>query len=428
MAYSPKYRPRATNARRQSTQQNIALLLRRAGRVVGLIAIIWTFLEVLFVRRALSRQPEPSGYEYDLGTETILLVGIHWNSEKILRSHWNQAVVDTANAISRGGGDVFVSVLGSGSSDGTEAALEQLREKLTERNVPHLITFDETTHLDEISKTPQEGGDWIMTKRGKLERRRIPYLARLRNIALQPLYDESMTDMTFDKIVFLNDVVFNALDVANLLGTRDGDFAAACSLDFSKPPSFYDTFAFRDAEGGNKLMKKWPFFRARASRQAIKASHAVPMKSCWNGIVAMDATPFYPDENGAALTFRGLPASLAKSHLEASECCLIHADNPLTESKGVWLNPAVRVGYTGPAYEAVNPYKGALWMSSWGIVHGAWKNRLLRWTTTQWFRDRVVNKRLATWRRKAPETSIEPGAFCVIDDMQVLTEKGWTAV
>jgi glycosyltransferase involved in cell wall biosynthesis len=370
-----------------------------------------------------------NGEVYDLGAENILLIGIHWNSEKILRSHWNQAVVDTANAISRGGGGVFVSIVENGSQDGTKAALIQLREKLDERNIPNLITMSETTHLDEISKLPdEESEDWIMTPRGKLARRRIPYLAASRNLALQPLYNSSITTIPFDKIVFLNDVVFNALDVANLLATRDGDYAAACSLDFDKPPHFYDTFAFRDAETGNKLIKTWPFFRARESRQALKAGRAVPMTSCWNGIVAMDAAPFYPDEDNTALMFRGLPLGLAKAHVEASECCLIHADNPLTEDKGVWLNSAVRVGYSGAAYDVVNPRKGALWISSWAVVRGAWKNRFVRWTSTQWFRDRVVKKRLAAWSRQAPKTNFEPGAYCVIDDMQVLTEEGWEAV
>lgn len=36
---------------------------------------------------------------------------------------------------------------------------------------------------------------------------------------------------------------------------------------------------------------------------------------------------------------------MAAHHLEASECCLIHADNVLTKMKGVWINPNVRVGY-----------------------------------------------------------------------------------
>lgn len=49
-----------------------------------------------------------------------------------------------------------------------------------------------------------------------------------------------------------------------------------------------------------------------------------------------------------------IPDSLAQyHHLEASECCTIHYDNPLTSSLGVWINPAVRVAYSAMAYNAV---------------------------------------------------------------------------
>jgi hypothetical protein len=73
-------------------------------------------------------------------------------------------------------------------------------------------------------------------------------------------------------------------DVQRLLDTRGGDYAAACSLDFSKPPAFYDTFALRDSDGHATLMQSWPYFRSKASRDALKASEPVPVTSCWNGI------------------------------------------------------------------------------------------------------------------------------------------------
>lgn len=59
-------------------------------------------------------------------------------------------------------------------------------------------------------------------------------------------------------------------------------------------------------------------------------------------MVAFQSAPFYQDQ---PLQFRGLQDSMAAHHLEASECCLIHADNVLTKMKGVWINPNVRVGY-----------------------------------------------------------------------------------
>lgn len=69
------------------------------------------------------------------------------------------------------------------------------------------------------------------------------------------------------------------------MDTNGGDYAAACSLDFSEPPLYYDTFALRDMEGKGTAMQTWPYFKARASRNAlVNNMDAVPVTSCWNGI------------------------------------------------------------------------------------------------------------------------------------------------
>jgi hypothetical protein len=69
-------------------------------------------------------------------------------------------------------------------------------------------------------------------------------------------------------------------------------------------------------------------------------------------MVLMDATPFYNLDS--PLKFRGISDGLVKTHVKGLECYLIHVDNLLTASKGVWLNPDVRVSYSGPAYKAVH--------------------------------------------------------------------------
>ena len=63
-------------------------------------------------------------------------------------------------------------------------------------------------------------------------------------------------------------------------------------MDYADPPRYYDTFALRDAEGEDTVMQTWPYFRSRASRNAMKSNRPVPVASCWNGMGKLAAPPF----------------------------------------------------------------------------------------------------------------------------------------
>lgn len=147
-------------------------------------------------------------------------------------------------------------------------------------------------------------------------------------------------------------------DILDLLRTRGGKYAAACTLDFESPPAFYDTFALRDSCGYPALMHTWPFFRSGASTDAVIANEPDPVQSCWNGVLAMAAVPFY--DSTSPFRFRGVPDTLAHHHIEGSECCIIHADNRLSQHQGVWINPNVRVGYCRPDLHRPDKVKFAL--------------------------------------------------------------------
>lgn len=137
------------------------------------------------------------------------------------------------------------------------------------------------------------------------------------------------------------------------------------------------------------------------------------------------AMPIEPFVSTPPLRFRAISDSLALSHLEGSECCLIHADNPLSKQDGVYLNPKVRVGYNPAAYEAVHP-TGA-WLSLQHVALALWENRLRRWFTTPFFKKLVVRKRIAGWHDDHIDEQ-EPGDFCLINEMQVLVSNGWAHV
>lgn len=135
--------------------------------------------------------------------------------------------------------------------------------------------------------------------------------------------------------------------------------------------------------------------------------------------MAFDAQPF--QSSPSPLRFRSIPDSLATYHLEASECCLIHYDNPLTPTAGVWINPAVRVGYSAEAYAAVT---GGKWPTMHEMRWGAWKSRWV-WS---WLRDPIPHLktawRIGRWRRRYSHVD-EPGLVCVQDLAMVLTADGW---
>ncbi|KAJ6097645.1 hypothetical protein N7499_002019 [Penicillium canescens] len=351
--------------------------------------------------------------------ERIYIASVNWNNEAILRSHWSRALLELSSEL--GPENIFISVYESGSYDNTKGALRELDWELERLRIPRNVTLSPVTHEDEIA-APARGEGWVNTVGGGKQLRRVPYLARVRNLGLLPLYDLARQGITFDKILFLNDVVFTPSDVFELLDTNGGEYGAACSLDFSKPPSYYDTFALRDIKGHEAVMQTWPFFRTAESRHAMKSLSPVPVASCWNGMVAMPASPFLAK---SPLRFRGIPDSLADYHLEGSECCLIHADNPLSKEKGVYLNPRVRVGYSGQAYTAVNPVTN--WLTAKRILQGLWVNRLRRWSIASWIKEEVVRRRVDSWKALSPKNE-EPGQFCIINEMQVLHRYGWAHV
>lgn len=403
------------------------LLLRRSRtklvrRALLFLVVAWLCLDVLRDIHFLLSSSKRTLYTdfANKPKQKIFIASTHWNNEYILQNYWNKAVVNLVEHF--GPENVFVSVYESGSWDDSKGALRELQEDLQQIGTRNKIVLDETTHLDEIQKPPAANG-WIDTPRGRKELRRIPYLSMLRNRSLQPLDSRREEGIEFDKILFLNDVVFTLEDVLSLLHTRDGDYAAVCSLDFSKPSRYYDTFALRDFEGNEAVMSTWPYFRSHTSRAALKRQDPVPVSSCWNGMVFMRTEPYYDKQH--PLLFRGLPDSLASAHLEASECCLIHQDNLLSLERGVFVNPHVKVGYNKGAYDYMNGPEGDLELGS--FFCRSWENRLRRWFTTDWFRLRVVRARLKQWEQK-DSSNREVGIDCMINEMQVLVHNGWAHV
>ena len=144
--------------------------------------------------------------------DRIFIASMHWNNELIIRSHWNAAVLDLVRHF--GADNVYISIIESGSWDGTKGALKDLDRELDRLGVERSIEMYDRTHKDEIERVPgpdEEG--WIWTSRGRKELRRIPYLAEIRNGVMEKLKQlaertDGRGERSFDKILWLNDVIF----------------------------------------------------------------------------------------------------------------------------------------------------------------------------------------------------------------------------
>lgn len=153
---------------------------------------------------------------------------------------------------------VHVSVYESGSTDETPQFLvlrtclslisDLDAQRLTHsvaRIVAHIFDALGTSYtiVSNSTKLPKDRG------------RRINVLAAARNIALAPLYDGSiaqyMPDKQFDTVLFLNDVIFCAADVLEVLHSKAEQGAhEACSVDWDwNGRVVYDRWVLRALSG-----------------------------------------------------------------------------------------------------------------------------------------------------------------------------------
>lgn len=190
---------------------------------------------------------------------------------------------------------------------------------------------------------------------------------------MRPLDAESVDQ--FDKLLYVNDVIFNPIDAVNLLFSTNlqpsghADYRAACATDFINAFKFYDRFATRDNEGYTTGIPFFPWFtdagRAESRQDVLNQKDAIRVRSCWGGMTAFEAK-WFQDRNLPSMS----PDHFNKSnHLDleiaplrfrydkdpfwdASECCLIHADlaylsqgGDMIRDPGIFMNPYVRVAY-----------------------------------------------------------------------------------
>lgn len=206
---------------------------------------------------------------------------------------------------------------------------------------------------------------------GEQRTKRITFLAEVRNRALRPLADSTIH---FDKLLYVNDIIFNPIDAVQLLFSTNvnaqglAQYGAACAVDFINPFKFYDRYATRDLEGYETGLPFFPWFtdsgQAASRKDVLAQKDAVRVRACWGGMTAFEARWFQKNtkEFSQSNELNNFATDVQISPLrfryevdpfwDASECCLIHADltslrqgSNATTDTGIYTNPYIRVAY-----------------------------------------------------------------------------------
>lgn len=280
-----------------------------------------------------------------------------------------------------GHNNVFISIYENDSNDKTPVMLQRLDEELARRGVRRRIM---STKQSESTQ--------------QLER--IERLSVYRNFAMAPINDavpEGLDGRPFDKVIWINDVVFEPNTVHELLDTEGGEFDQACAMDFCWL-EFYDTWVMRDADG-KTTRPFWPYFKSRRDRTAVADGFPVPVNSCWNGITAFDARWFARKNNystpyiTAASTLQApmkrddvqeLPATLPLTFRKSDKC---YASESLLCSLDmhrlarpfrprIFVNPNVVVTYDKPNYYLYHD------VMKWHVT-GPWRYVWLDWVESR---------------------------------------------
>jgi hypothetical protein len=181
-------------------------------RTVLLILVVFLFLDTYIIASYRSLPKRTAALPPHLKDEKIFIVSIFRNSEYMLRLYWSSALLRLVEHL--GPQNVFVSIIESGSQEDTKGALRDLERSLNELGVENRISLGITSEeqyaeLLDVPGPEEDRTGWIFTGRGEKgwEVRRIPYLANLRNRAMEPL-SEMEHRRKFERVLWINDVIF----------------------------------------------------------------------------------------------------------------------------------------------------------------------------------------------------------------------------
>mmetsp|Transcript_7713 Transcript_7713/g.19672 ORF Transcript_7713/g.19672 Transcript_7713/m.19672 type:complete len:597 (-) Transcript_7713:370-2160(-) len=302
-----------------------------------------------------------------------VFVGFNLHNNEMLMPHFMTELLQFL--LSFKAENLFVSAYESGSDDFTPLWMELLDKILDFYKIPHRILF----------------GDFDVRLKSRREHR-IEFLANLRNRVLEPLvvlgdreqwkvagedgFSDDLHDaakdtegnpVTFDQILFINDVYFCASDLLQMM-QHDADMV--CAIDLFPPDpyhrqeciqknsGFYDIWVARDIRG-RRLNNCPPYFNDLPDVEVnIGKGLPIPVQCCWNGMVAMNAEPFH---RGLRFRYASVTHEEQQYYLHhgkdsktpfekgeecsASECSILCKDLWNHNYTRIMMDPAVKVSY-----------------------------------------------------------------------------------
>ncbi|KAL9604786.1 MAG: hypothetical protein Q9219_000234 [cf. Caloplaca sp. 3 TL-2023] len=178
-----------------------------------------------------------------------------------------------------------LSIVEGHSTDGTYEVLLSLRQDLEKAGISYFLTASDIN--------PKDG-------------HRIKALAKLRNLALQPLLDNGKKVSNEDTtVVFLNDIFLCMEDILELIYQRQRQSAdMVCAMDWvylAANPTFFDVWIARGMNGdtffeippSGSWDSAWNiFWNNPEAHSSLASGQPFQVFSCWNGATAFTAKPF----------------------------------------------------------------------------------------------------------------------------------------
>jgi hypothetical protein len=331
------------------------------------------------LQKICSASPE-SGRGNINNEKVFIAAALYDPGGSLLDGAWASSVLSLVDLL--GPDNVHLSIYENDADEAAKAALHRFKSKVSCECLPQLFRSIEIARGTDFFK----GNNTIVSEHltlkdihsvtvpsGQRRMKRIAFLAEVRNRALRPL--EADPSVQFDRLLFINDVMFNPVDAIHLLFSTNVDasgraqYGAVCAMDFINAFKFYDRFATRDLEGYAMGIPFFPWFTDAGnglSRQdVLDQKDAVRVRACWGGMTAFEAKWFL-ETHSDTLFLSGSDSSTSTAFnvsplrfryeedpfWDASECCLIHADltylrhgHNITTGSDIYTNPYIRVAY-----------------------------------------------------------------------------------